>query len=98
MVSEHGYPVRSREQRPCGKVFYTSYWITFELPPIDMKAASVGSLDQIVAGLRQGASGKAGTVQADAEPSAGYGNIGGHVIQPTWNPGRITHRLPPSEA
>jgi hypothetical protein len=31
----------------------TPYWTTFELPAIDMKAASVGILDQIVAGLRQ---------------------------------------------
>jgi hypothetical protein len=30
----------------------TPYWITFELPSIDMKAASVGILDQTVAGLR----------------------------------------------
>jgi len=33
------------------RLFYTPYWITFELPSIDMKAASVGLLDQIVAGL-----------------------------------------------
>jgi hypothetical protein len=32
--------------------FYTPYWTTFELPSIDMKDASVGLLDQIVAGLR----------------------------------------------
>jgi len=30
----------------------TPYWTTFELPAIDMKAASVGILDQMVAGLR----------------------------------------------
>ena len=30
----------------------TPYWTTFELPLIDVKAASVGILDQIVAGLR----------------------------------------------
>ena len=30
----------------------TPYWTTFELPAIDMKAASVGLLDQIVAGSR----------------------------------------------
>jgi hypothetical protein len=37
---------------PFGRLFYTPYWITFELPAIDMKAASVGILDQIAAGLR----------------------------------------------
>jgi hypothetical protein len=31
----------------------TPYWTTFELPLIDMKAALVGTVDQIVAGLRQ---------------------------------------------
>jgi hypothetical protein len=30
----------------------TPYWITFELRSIDVKAASVGILDQMVAGLR----------------------------------------------
>jgi hypothetical protein len=30
----------------------TPYWITFELPAIDMSAASVGLLNQVVAGLR----------------------------------------------
>jgi hypothetical protein len=30
----------------------TPYWITFELPAIDMKAASVGILDQIVGRLK----------------------------------------------
>jgi hypothetical protein len=30
----------------------TPYWTTFELPAIDMKVSSVGTLDQIVAGLR----------------------------------------------
>ena len=30
----------------------TPYWTTFELPAIDVKAASVGLLDQLVAGLR----------------------------------------------
>jgi hypothetical protein len=52
MVSEHGHPVWPHEQRPFGRLFYTPYWTTFELPVIDMKAASVGVLDQIVAGLR----------------------------------------------
>jgi len=46
------YPVGPHAQRPFARLFYTPYWITFELPPIDMKAASVGLLDQIVAGLR----------------------------------------------
>jgi hypothetical protein len=46
-------PVRPHEQRPFRTLFYTPYWITFELPVIDMKAASIGVLDQIVAGLRQ---------------------------------------------
>jgi hypothetical protein len=32
---------------------FTPYWITFELPSIDVKAASIGILDQVVAGLRQ---------------------------------------------
>ncbi len=31
---------------------FTPYWTTFELPAIDMKAASVGILDRIVAGPR----------------------------------------------
>jgi hypothetical protein len=48
-----GHPVGPREQRSFGRIFYTPYWTTFELPPIDVKAASVGLLDQIVAGLRQ---------------------------------------------
>jgi len=52
MVSEHGHPVGPREERPYGRLFYTPYWTTFELPAIGMKAASVGILDQIVAGLR----------------------------------------------
>ena len=34
---------------PC----FTPYWTTFELPAIDMKAASVGILDRIVTGLRE---------------------------------------------
>jgi len=53
MVSEHGHPVGPREQRPFARHFYTPYWTTFELRSIEMKAASVGLLDQIVAGLRQ---------------------------------------------
>jgi hypothetical protein len=52
MVSEHWHPVGPRKQRPFGRLFYTPDWTTFELPVIDMKAASVGVLDQIVAGLR----------------------------------------------
>jgi len=52
MVSEHGHPVGPREQRPFRRLFYTPYWMTFELLPIDMKAASVGILDQMVVGLR----------------------------------------------
>ena len=52
MVPVHGHPVGPREQRPFGRLFYTPYWITFELPAIDVKAASVGILDQIVARLR----------------------------------------------
>jgi len=47
-----GGPVRPREQTPYGRLFYTPYWTTFELPTIDMKAASVGILDQTVARLR----------------------------------------------
>jgi hypothetical protein len=35
-----------------GAAASTPYWMTFELPPIDMKAASIGILDQIAAGLR----------------------------------------------
>jgi hypothetical protein len=31
------------------RIRFTPYWTTFELPTIDMKAASVGILDQIVA-------------------------------------------------
>jgi len=46
------HPVGPREQSPFRRLFYTPYWTTFELPAIDMKAASVGILDQIVAGLR----------------------------------------------
>jgi hypothetical protein len=45
-------PVGPVEQRPYGRLFYTPYWATSELPPIDMKSASVGILDQIAAGLR----------------------------------------------
>ena len=52
MVSEHGHPVGPREQMAFRRLFYTPYWITFELPAIDMKAASVGIVDQIVARLR----------------------------------------------
>jgi hypothetical protein len=44
-------------------LFYTPYWTTFELPSIDMKVASVGVLDQMVAGLSSGASGEAGAVR-----------------------------------
>jgi hypothetical protein len=36
------------DTRPC----FTPYWTTFELPTIDMKASSVGTLDQIVVRLR----------------------------------------------
>ena len=43
-----GHPVGSREQRPFGRLFCTPYWTTFELLSIDMKAASVGILDQMV--------------------------------------------------
>jgi len=46
------YPIGPREQSPFRSIFYTPYWTTFELPAIDMKAASVGVLDQIVAGVR----------------------------------------------
>jgi hypothetical protein len=52
MVFVHGHPVGPCEQRPFGRLFYTPYWTTFELPAIDMKVASVGILDQIVTGLR----------------------------------------------
>jgi len=52
MVSECERPVGSREQTPFSRFFYSPYWTTFELPAIDMKAASVGILDQILAGLR----------------------------------------------
>jgi len=45
-------PVGSREQTPFARLFYTPYWTTFELPPIDMKVASIGILGPIVAGLR----------------------------------------------
>jgi hypothetical protein len=47
-----GPPVGSREQDPFRRTLYTPYWTTFELTAIDMKAASVGILDQVVAGLR----------------------------------------------
>jgi len=50
--SAGSHPVGSREQRRCRKLFYTPYWITFELPAIDMNAASVGILGQIATGLR----------------------------------------------
>ena len=40
------------EQKPFRRLFYTPYWTTFELPATDMKASSIGLLDQIVAGLR----------------------------------------------
>ena len=40
------------EQKPFKRLFYTPYWTTFELVAIDVKAASVGILDQIVARLR----------------------------------------------
>jgi hypothetical protein len=53
MVTEHGHPVRPREQRLFRRLIYTSYWTTFELTATDMKAASVGILDQTVAGPRQ---------------------------------------------
>jgi hypothetical protein len=52
MVPVHGHPVGPHKQRPFRTLFYTPYWITFELPAIDMKVASVGVLDQIVTGLR----------------------------------------------
>jgi len=47
-----GCPVGSRKQTLFGRPFYTPYWTTFELPPIDVKVASVGMLDRIVAGLK----------------------------------------------
>jgi hypothetical protein len=47
-----GHPGEPRGERLFGRLFYTPYWTVFELPPIDMKAASVGILDQIGAGLR----------------------------------------------
>jgi hypothetical protein len=50
--SRDGNPVVPREQRPFARLFYTPYWTTFELPATDMKVASVGILDQIVAGVR----------------------------------------------
>jgi len=52
MVFEHGHPVGPREKRPFRRHFHTPYWTTYELPAIDMKAASVGIWSQIVAGLR----------------------------------------------
>jgi len=52
MVFECERPVGPREKSPFGRHFYTPYWTTFELRSIDVKAASVGILDQIVAGLR----------------------------------------------
>jgi len=45
-------PVEPREQRPYRRLFYTPYWTTFEPPVIDVKAALVGIVDRIVAGLR----------------------------------------------
>jgi len=52
MVIGHEHPVGSRKTTPFRRLFYTPYWTTFELSPIDMKVASVGLLDQIVTGLR----------------------------------------------
>jgi hypothetical protein len=52
MVFAHGHPVGPHEQRPFRRLFYTPYWITLELPAIDMKVASVALLDQIATGLR----------------------------------------------
>ena len=47
-----GHSVGPVEKRLSRRLFYTPYWTTFELPTIDMKAASVGMLDQIVTGLK----------------------------------------------
>jgi len=47
-----GHPVGSREESCFRRLFYTPYWITFELPTIDMKAAAAGILNQIVAAFR----------------------------------------------
>jgi len=52
LVPPGEYPVGSHEQRPFARPFYTPYWTTFELAAIDMKAASIGMLDQIATGLR----------------------------------------------
>ena len=45
-------PVRPRVESCFRRLFHTPYWTTFELPAIDMNAASVGIVDQIVAGRR----------------------------------------------
>jgi len=46
-------PARHRNMQQYARAAVgTPYWITFEFPAIDMKAASVGILDQIATGLR----------------------------------------------
>jgi hypothetical protein len=51
MVFECERFVGPRKQTLFGRLFYTPYWTTFELPAIDTKVASVGILDQIATGL-----------------------------------------------
>jgi len=63
-------PVGPVEQRPYGRVVYTPYWTTFELPAVEMKAASVGTLDQIAAGLRQWSPRKTRAAQSPPSRSA----------------------------
>jgi hypothetical protein len=74
-VFECERPVGPREQRPFGRLFCTPYWTTFELPAIDMKAASVGILGQIVGrpqvrSLREsrGGSASSGSATSSAPP------------------------------
>jgi hypothetical protein len=52
MLFECERPVGPREQKLFRRLFCTPYWTTSEPRSIDMKAAAVGTLDQIVAGLR----------------------------------------------
>ena len=69
-----------RAQRPFGRLFYTPYWTTFEFPAIDMKAASVSTLGQMVATQVVELSGKPGRVTPQRtstipqEPTAGMTN------------------------
>jgi hypothetical protein len=45
-------PISPFGERAVSSETNTPYWTTFELPLIEMKAASVGILEQAIAGLR----------------------------------------------